>query len=254
MRLITVLSGAAVTTAGVFCLLNREQPFINYAFVLCVSLVCSAFLGILSYFIAFRRRGLPLWSLVDGLMALALAYLIFKERIMTESFLPQIIGLWLLFTGALRAAGAIDIRKETLAFRLTVFTFGIINMLVGVYCFYYPLYTDFTLTELIGNIFILQGVNIAMIGFGVRGRQTAVMTVIRPGEGENRERRDRQFRDEGKEANQYSSAYKELWNKLTRVLVAIAGVFRRLVSSVWRLIVKIRGADNGRDQQIRQRR
>jgi hypothetical protein len=159
-------------------------------------------------------------------MALALAYLILKERINTESFLPQFIGLWVMFTGALRLAGAIDIRKETIAFRLAVSTFGIINVLVGIYCFYYPLYTEFTLTELIGNIFILQGVNIGLIGFGVRGRQTVSMIAAKLGVSENQNKKDQASKDDEKEANQFSASYKELWNKLTGLIKTTARFFR----------------------------
>ena len=232
MRLLTVLSGTATIIAGIFCLLNREQSFASYAFVLCIALICSAFLGILSYFIAFRRRGLPLWSLIDGLLALALAYLILKGRIGAEEYLPQMIGLWVIFTGIIRLAGAIDIRRETLAFRVVISAMGIANVLLGVYCFYYPLYTKLMMAELIGNIFIFYGINIAAIGFGVKGKSAVNVAEAKPVSKDIKERREWFIKDEMKEVYQYSSAYKEIWIKLTELIPMIIRGLRGYFSRV----------------------
>jgi uncharacterized membrane protein HdeD (DUF308 family) len=168
MRMMTVCSGVFLIAAGIFCQLNQDLLFISFAFVVGVSLLISGVLGTLSYVVAFRRRGLPIWSLTDGLLPMVLSFIVLNGLAVSEDVLPSTLGFWVVTVGITRIAGAIDMKKEARSFRIVFLVLGVLSVVSGVYGFYYPLFSEMPVLALAGNYFIIQGVNIAVVGFGVR--------------------------------------------------------------------------------------
>jgi uncharacterized membrane protein HdeD (DUF308 family) len=168
MRFLTVISGAALIAAGVFCLFNKGALVVGYAFIMGVCLAVSGLTGVLSYILGYRRRGMPSLVCVDGLLASAMAYAALTGRIASETTLPVALGMWVMFVGVTRITGAADMRDESFSFRLTLLILGLLSVTAGAYGFFHPLFLELPLTDLAGDYFILLGVNVLAPGFGVR--------------------------------------------------------------------------------------
>jgi uncharacterized membrane protein HdeD (DUF308 family) len=167
MRIIICVSGLFPIVAGIFFLVNEGRIFIDLAFIAGLALLALGLAGMLAYFIARRGLGLPAWMLADSLLALLLSFVSLQNRIIDDDVALSGFGVWLMATGAMRAAGAASMSKEKIGFRIALLVVGLLSAAGGAYGFFRPFLPEIGMTGILGGIFIVQGVSVFAVGAGI---------------------------------------------------------------------------------------
>jgi uncharacterized membrane protein HdeD (DUF308 family) len=167
MRIIICVSGLFPIAAGIFFLVNEGRIFIDLAFIAGLALLALGLTGILAYFIARSRLGLPAWMQADSLLALLLSFIILQNRVIEDGVALSAFGVWLMATGLMRVAGAVDMSAEKTSFRIVLLAIGLLSAVGGAYGFFRPFLPEIGMTGILGGIFILQGVSVFAVGAGI---------------------------------------------------------------------------------------
>jgi uncharacterized membrane protein HdeD (DUF308 family) len=173
MRTATCISGLTLLAAGIFCIMNSGQLFIALAFIAGCGLLASGILEAAARFIPGPPRRISILLPVEGAVSFLMGIAVLGNRLIDESTVVTIFGVWVMFSGILRIAAALEIKEETLRFRGALLILGSVSVAVGFYGFFYPLYFDLTAIVLTGCYFTLQGINAAAVGIGVTRVPTA---------------------------------------------------------------------------------
>jgi uncharacterized membrane protein HdeD (DUF308 family) len=182
MRVIIFISGIIPIAAGIFFLINEGQTFVAIAFVAGLALLASGLIGIFTYFAARSGFNMPGWTLADSLLALVLAVVTLQNRIVDDHIAPAVFGVWLIAAGAMRVAGAADMSREKAGLRVALLVLGFMCGAMGAYGFFRPFLPELSMTEILGGIFILQGVSVIAVGAGLSRRKPKVGAETRAGQ------------------------------------------------------------------------
>lgn len=168
MRTLTIISGALMLLAGMFCFINPGQTFLAMAFVVGVVMVFNGLVHTCAYFLG---RGLNNrgdnngWILTDALITLLLGILVLCNQLVADTSIPMVFGMWVLVSGILRieAGTHIDREKKSMNFKTTMIT-GIMTVIVGIFGFINPLVTWLSTIILLGIFMVMQGINVIELG------------------------------------------------------------------------------------------
>lgn len=168
MRTLTIISGAIMLLAGMFCFINPGQTFLAMAFVVGVVMVFNGLVHTCAYFLG---RGLNNrgdnngWILTDALITLLLGILVLCNQLVADTSIPMVFGMWVLVSGILRieAGTHIDREKKSMNFKTTMIT-GIMTVIVGIFGFINPLVTWLSTIILLGIFMVMQGINVIELG------------------------------------------------------------------------------------------
>ncbi len=159
MRVLTAISGLILTAAGAFCFAFYKNGYAACAFVLGAGLLVQGIFNIISYGIGFRRSLLPDTVLAEGIFSGALGVAVLGNMVQ-ESVIVILFGCWLLLCGASRFSESLAVSKVNPGSWFAVLPLGLVNTLAGFVMIIPGILTDINTLQLIGTVFILNGISI----------------------------------------------------------------------------------------------
>lgn len=146
-----LLAGILLIGFGVWVIASPVVSYISISKVLAFCILATGIFEIIFALVNFKSIESWGWVLVSGLIDFSIGGYLFLYPLITMVILPIIVGLWLLFRGALSIANAIDLRAYgfnewgwvlfagilivILAFViLTNPIFGVINIIIWTAC------------------------------------------------------------------------------------------------------------------------
>lgn len=173
MKILTFVAGGLLVLAGVWCFAHPGVTFLSLAFVLGCAMVFSGLCNILCFFVTRKHNESAAWLLADGILTSILGVIVLQNLLITDSFLILFFGMWIMFTGCLRIVAAIGLRKAKTPGWLWGLLAGALCVLAGVYAFIDPLIAGLAMVVLLGVFFILQGVNMVIVGLQMKAPRRA---------------------------------------------------------------------------------
>ena len=212
LRFLTIAAGVLSVAVSVFCFANQGVVFTAVAFLVGLTMMLCGACEIGSFFAVHHKMGHASYLLAEGATEVLLGVFVLSNRVDTESAVPGFCGMWILFSGAIRAATALNsnLKRNDLS-ALWMLIVGIISMLIGSYSFFNPVFFAVPNVMLVSICFLIQGVNMIATGIempkripdeGRRERElgTEREKMAKPKKGketkEERERRERRERIE----------------------------------------------------------
>lgn len=169
MRVLKIAAGVILILTGVFCFANPGVTFLSMAFIFGIAMMLSGIIGILAYFRNIKKESSSL-ILVEGITSSILGFLVLLNQLLADSAIPVFFGMWVMFSGVLRVAEAYSARKSDLNIWQLLMVLGFAGISVGIYSFFNTVLFAFSIVVLVGILFVVQGINILMVGLNLSVR------------------------------------------------------------------------------------
>lgn len=164
MKIFKILGGILLIATGIFCFAHPGEPFPYIAFPLGCAMLISGFLSI-SVFLWYSFKGeISNFIIAEGLLSMILGSLVLANQLLADAVIPVFFGMWVLFSGVLRAAEAYGSRRAGWLTLTWLLSLSALCAAAGLYAFFNTVYFAFSPIMLSGILFAVQGVNVLLVG------------------------------------------------------------------------------------------
>ena len=167
MGIFKIAAGVILILTGIFCFATPGATFFSVAFVLGCSMLFSGASGILAYVWIGRRREVSNLLLVEGISGILLGILVLSNQLTADAAIPVFFGLWVMFSGIMRIVEGLPRMKSGIQPWCWPVALGALGTFIGFYSFYNTVLFNFSPVMLVGILFVMQGVNVLMVGVGL---------------------------------------------------------------------------------------
>lgn len=170
MKLFTIILGVLLTIGGFICIFTPGRTFLSSGWALGFMVLVSGVNMTALYFK--NRKEASASSLIGGILLALLgifAMVSLPTRAMTDLFIAYAFGAGILIYGIFQIVSSMK-SKETKSSWGFVLAFGILDVLLGGYCFIHPLVSAMTVGVLIAFVIITQGFNLIALGASMKDK------------------------------------------------------------------------------------
>lgn len=163
MRIWSIISGALLIAAGIYCLCNQDVAVMSAGLLLGVFMLIS---GIAEIVVFAGTSGLlgSGWLLLDGVLTVILSLFLLLNQWFTLMSLPFLFTAWLLFSGVSRFVSAFDLKALGVRAWGWVLALGIVLTVAGFVCMMDPWVSVAAMGVTVGVVFLLEGVSAIFYG------------------------------------------------------------------------------------------
>lgn len=167
MRIVTILAGVIMLSAGVWCFANPGASFMSLAFVLGIVMIIAGLTGAINYFTEKNRNAEGGWVIAESILTFILGCIVLSNQLLLDAMVVIFFGMWLLFSGCLRVVAAFQLRRMQEKTWNWTLGFGVIASLAGIYAFINSITFGFAVVLLVGAFFVIQGANVLVVGINM---------------------------------------------------------------------------------------
>ncbi|MCI8631385.1 MAG: hypothetical protein HFG67_03805 [Firmicutes bacterium] len=164
MRLLTILTGILSILTAIWCFANQGAVFASVAFIIGIIMIVQGICEVCGYFYARSKMGHAAYVLAEGASDFILGILVLANRLDTEVTVPVFFGMWILYSGAMRIATAVNNRKHGGKTWQYIIAVGSASIIAGIYCFFNSLFAGVSSVMLLSICFIIKGMDIIATG------------------------------------------------------------------------------------------
>ena len=164
MKIFKILAGILLIITGMFCFAHPGELFPAIAFPLGCAMLAS---GIFSAFVFFWysvKGEISNYIIAESLMSIILGGLVLSNQLVADAVIPVFFGMWVMFSGILRAAEAYDKRKSGWATLSWLLSLSVLGLAAGLYAFFNTVFFAFSPVMMAGILFTVQGINVLLVG------------------------------------------------------------------------------------------
>ena len=164
MRIWSIISGALLIAAGIYCLCNQDEAVMSAGLLLGVFMLIS---GIAEIVVFAGTSGLLLgsgWLLLDGVLTVILSLFLLLNQWFTLMSLPFLFTAWRRFSGVSRFVSAFDLKALGVRAWGWVLALGIVLTVAGFVCMMDPWVSVAAMGVTVGVVFLLEGVSAIFYG------------------------------------------------------------------------------------------
>lgn len=164
MRVLKIAAGVILILTGVFCFATPGAMFASVAFLLGCAMLLSGIIGILAYIWMGKNKETSIILMAEGLTSVILGVLVLANQLQADAAIPVFFGLWVMFSGVIRAAEAYTHRDSGRMTLIWLSVLGVLGIAAGLYAFFNTVVFALPVVVLTGIMFIVQGVNVLLVG------------------------------------------------------------------------------------------
>ena len=153
MRILSIITGALLITAGIYCLCNQDVAAMSAGIMLVAGIVEIVIFAGTSRFILGSG-----WLLLDGVLTVVMSLFLLFNQWFTMMSLPILFTVWLLFSGVSRFVSAFDLKALGMRGWGWILALGIVLLVFGIVCMMDPWVSVVAVGVTVGLVFILEGV------------------------------------------------------------------------------------------------
>ncbi|HML38217.1 MAG TPA: DUF308 domain-containing protein [Bacillota bacterium] len=168
MRVFKIAAGIILILTGIVCFANPGALFSSIAFPLGCAMLLSGLSGTLAYiWISRKDGGISELLMVEGVLSIILGCLVLSNQLLADAAIPIFFGMWVMFSGILRAVTAYTHRNQGKMMLIWLSALGALSIAAGLYAFFNTVLFDFSAVVLTGILFVIQGVNVLLVGINL---------------------------------------------------------------------------------------
>ncbi len=164
MRLLTIITGILSILVAVWCFANQGAVFASVAFIIGIMMLVQGICEVYSYFYARQKMGHAAYILAEGAADFILGIIVLANRLDTEVAVPVFFGMWILYSGAMRVATAVNNRNRGGKTWSYIIAVGAASIITGIYCFLNSSIAGVSSVMLLSICFIIKGMDIIATG------------------------------------------------------------------------------------------
>ncbi len=164
MRLLTIITGILSILVAVWCFANQGAVFASVAFIIGIMMLVQGICEVYSYFYARQKMGHAAYILAEGAADFILGIIVLANRLDTEVAVPVFFGMWILYSGAMRVATAVNNRNRGGKTWSYIIAVGAASIITGIHCFLNSSIAGVSSVMLLSICFIIKGMDIIATG------------------------------------------------------------------------------------------
>jgi uncharacterized membrane protein HdeD (DUF308 family) len=118
------------------------------------------------------------WTLVSGILDLAIGIYLAMYPLVTMATLPFFVGFWLIFKSFYLMGASFDLNDLGLSGWVWLFLGGFLVLLAGFYIIYYPVDGALGIVAVSGTAFILAGILYSILSFKLKDIKTTAKSLL----------------------------------------------------------------------------
>lgn len=166
MRLMSIVVGAVLITGGFYLVFSPGLSFLNVGWIAGILLLFAGVSGIVEYFATRKLNIMTKKDLAITSVAAALGiFMIINQtaQLVTTVVATYLFGVWIIMSGLSYVYSAIE--RKRLGFSWGwMMGIGVVEILVGIYAFFNPMFSAVAISLLIGFYIILAGLGFIVLG------------------------------------------------------------------------------------------
>jgi uncharacterized membrane protein HdeD (DUF308 family) len=159
-----MIAGVLLLIAGIFCFAHPGEKFLSAAFLLGCAMLIAGTLSTFVYIWYSMKGEISDFIGAEGLLSAILGCLVLFNQLLADAAIPVFFGIWVMFSGIIRAVEAYAGRKSGWLNLAWLLTLGVLGVAAGLYAFFNTEYFAFSPVMLTGILFVVQGVNVLLVG------------------------------------------------------------------------------------------
>ena len=170
MKQITVISGILVALTGLWCFARPGEPFINMAFLFGAAMMVSGISNIFTWLAKNKTGQVSGYLLAEGIMTLLYSIIVLANQLIVDAVIPMFFGMAMISTGMMRIMASFRWHRLQDPHWQWFFGFGMATVVMGCAAFMPSIVTNFSIIVLLGVCFLLQGINMIVVGIHMKRR------------------------------------------------------------------------------------
>ena len=164
MRIWSIISGALLIAAGIYCLCNQDVAAMSAGIILGLFMLASGVVMIVIYS-GTRRFILGAgWLLLDGIITVIFSLFLLTNQWLSMMSLPFMLTLWLILSGVSKAVSSFDLKRLGLRGWGWFLATGLLLLVFGIVCMMDPWVSVAAMGVTVGVVFLLEGVSAIFYG------------------------------------------------------------------------------------------
>ena len=159
MRILSIITGALLIAAGIYCLCNQDVAAMSAGIVLGLLMLIAGIVEIVIFAGTSRFILGSGWLLLDGVLTVIMSLFLLFNQWFTLLSLPFIFTVWLMFSGISRFVSAFDLHALGVRSWGWVLAVGILLMVAGFICMMDPWVSAAAVGVTVGLVFLLEGIS-----------------------------------------------------------------------------------------------
>ena len=132
MRILSIITGALLIAAGIYCLCNQDVAAMSAGIVLGLLMLIAGIVEIVIFAGTSRFILGSGWLLLDGVLTVVMSLFLLFNHWFTMMSLPILFTVWLLFSGVSRFVSAFDLKALGMRGWGWILALGIVLLVFGV--------------------------------------------------------------------------------------------------------------------------
>ena len=170
MKQISVITGILVSLTGMWCFARPGEPFINMAFLFGAAMMLAGVNDIFTWLAKHKTGQVSGYLLAEGLMSVIYSIVVLSNYLIVDAVIPVFFGMAMISTGMMRIMAAFRWHRLQDPSWKWFFGFGLATVIMVCSAFMPAIVTNFSIISMLGMCFLLQGINILVIGIHMRHR------------------------------------------------------------------------------------
>ena len=158
MRILSIIAGALLIAAGVYCLCNQDVAAMSAGIILGLLMLIAGVVEIVIFAGTSRFILGSGWLLLDGVLTVVMSLFLLFNQWFTMMSLPILFTVWLLFSGVSRFVSAFDLKALGMRGWGWILALGIVLLVFGIVCMMDPWVSVVAVGVTVGLVFILEGI------------------------------------------------------------------------------------------------
>ena len=171
MKVLTIILGVLMAIAGVICLFQPGETFIETGYVIAIMLLVYGVIGIISV-IARRSRPAFLWACIPAVIIGVISLFFPSNNVNIHVLMIYLLAVWFVLQGISSIYMSVRSRFFNSGWVLGLIV-GIISIFLGIYTALHPTVGVLTIGILVGIYLIEAGIDLIIVGAMI-GRIEAV--------------------------------------------------------------------------------
>ena len=159
MRILSIITGALLIAAGIYCLCNQDVAAMSAGIVLGLLMLIAGIVEIVIFAGTSRFILGSGWLLLDGVLTVIMSLFLLFNQWFTLLSLPFLFTVWLMFSGISRFVSAFDLHALGVRGWGWVLAVGILLMGAGFICMMDPWVSAAAVGVTVGLVFLLEGIS-----------------------------------------------------------------------------------------------
>ena len=158
MRILSIIIGALLIVAGIYCLCNQDVAAMSAGIILGLLMLVAGIVEIVIFAGTSRFILGSGWLLLDGVLTVVMSLFLLFNQWFTMMSLPILFTVWLLFSGVSRFVSAFDLKALGMRGWGWILALGIVLLVFGIICMMDPWVSVVAVGVTVGLVFILEGI------------------------------------------------------------------------------------------------